>query len=106
MLPPELISVLVKVVVMVKLIKSNPLNTQILRLICQQLNSDVETLLLHSKVRWLSKRKVIARIPSLKTELKEFFAQNLTHKAKRFAQTLVNTNGRQISLSEKHFIST
>ena len=74
-LPPGLKFVVLDVVAMVNFVKSNPLNTstQILRLICQQLNSIVETLLLHTELRWVSKGKVIARVATLKTETKEFF---------------------------------
>ena len=75
MLPPKLKSVLLDVVAMVNFVKSSPLNTstQILRLICQQLNIEVETLLLHTELRWLSNGKVIARVATLKTEMKKFF---------------------------------
>ena len=75
MLPPKLKSVLLDVVAMVNFVKSNPLNTstQILRLICQQLNNEVETLLLHTELRWLSNGQVIARVATLKTEMKKFF---------------------------------
>ena len=75
MLPPKLKSVLLDVVAMVNFVKSNPLNTstQILRLIYQQLNNEVETLLLHIELRWLSNGKVIARVATLKIEMKKFF---------------------------------
>ena len=74
MLPPKLKSVLLDVVAMVNFVKSSPLNTstEILRLICQQLNIEVETLLLHTELRWLSNGKVIARVATLKTEMKKF----------------------------------
>ena len=71
---PELKFVLFNVVAMVNFVKSNSLNARILRFICQQLISEVETLLSHTEVRWLSEGKVIARVASLKTDLKEFFA--------------------------------
>ena len=46
-LPAALKSVL-DVVALVNFVKANPLNTRMLRLLCQELNAELETLLLHT----------------------------------------------------------
>ena len=99
-LPAAFKSVLDDVVAPVNFVKANPLNTRMLRLLCQELNAELETLLLHTEVRWLSRGTVLARVECMKTELKELFSRNPTDKAKRFAQYLGD------SISQRRFIST
>jgi hypothetical protein len=50
-LPSSLKVVLDEVAKVVKLIKSRPLNSRLLSMLCQELESDNTTLLLHTKVR-------------------------------------------------------
>lgn len=87
-LPPELKTVLDDVVVMVNFIKNNPLNTRILRLLCQELNAEEEALLSHTDVRWLSRGNVVARFATLLEELKEFFDRIKKEKTKKFVNKL------------------
>ena len=57
---------------MVNFIKSSALNTRIFKLLCQKFDSEYETVLFHTEVRWLSKGNVISRFCRLQIELKEF----------------------------------
>ncbi|XP_072377778.1 protein FAM200A-like [Diabrotica undecimpunctata] len=50
-------------------IKSSVLNTRLFQALCQELNSDQETLLFHTEVRWLSKGNMLARLFNLKSEV-------------------------------------
>ncbi|XP_072376760.1 protein FAM200A-like [Diabrotica undecimpunctata] len=50
-------------------IKSSALNTRLFRTLCQELNSDQETLLFHTEVRWLFKGNMLARLFNLKSEV-------------------------------------
>lgn len=64
-LPPELLLILDDVVAMVNFIKNSPMNTRILRLLCQELNAEEESLLSHTNVRWLSRGNMVARVVAL-----------------------------------------
>lgn len=74
-LPPDLKTVLDNAVLMVNFIKNGPLNTRMMHLLCQELNAE-EVTPFHPEVRWLSKDKVVARVATLKEELKKFFDKN------------------------------
>ncbi|XP_072401099.1 zinc finger BED domain-containing protein 5-like [Diabrotica undecimpunctata] len=50
-------------------IKSSALNTRLFQVLCQELNSDQETLLFHTEVRWLSKGNMLVRLFNLKSEV-------------------------------------
>ncbi|XP_072384403.1 protein FAM200A-like [Diabrotica undecimpunctata] len=50
-------------------VKFSALNTRLFQALCQELNSDQETLLFHTDVRWLSKRNILARLFNLKSEV-------------------------------------
>ena len=75
-LSPELRLVLDDVVHMINTIKSSSLKSRLFPQLCQELGSDREALLYHTKVRWLSRRNVIRRIESLKEELSKFFRRD------------------------------
>ncbi|XP_076069738.1 zinc finger BED domain-containing protein 5-like [Oratosquilla oratoria] len=87
-LPPDLKNVLDDVVAMVNFIKNSPLNTRMLRLLCQELNAEEESLLFYTEVRWLSRGNVVARVVTLKGELKEFFERNQKEKTRKFVNKL------------------
>ncbi|KAL4097691.1 hypothetical protein QTP88_022423 [Uroleucon formosanum] len=74
-LPEELIYTLKQSVKMVNAIKSSALNTRIFKKICSDLDSEYETLLFHTKVRWLSKGNMLARLFSLKEEVTVFLTE-------------------------------
>ncbi len=78
-MPDELLSVLKDIVKIVNFIKARPLNSRIFRTICNKMGSEHETLLLHTKVCWLSHGKVLSRMFELICEVQVFFVHNPFH---------------------------
>ena len=70
--PDELNNVLGEVIRAVNFIKANALNSRLFSELCKESDSDFETLLLHSQVRWLSKGKVLKRVFTLCEEMQQF----------------------------------
>lgn len=71
-LPKDLQKVLDSVIKIVNHIKPGALNTRLFKELCKEMNSDHETLLFHTAVRWLSKGNVLNRVFELKHEIKTF----------------------------------
>lgn len=73
-LPQELKAVLDQTITMVNYIKSRPLKSRLFKQLCNAMDAKHECLLLHTKVRWLSRGKVLMRVFELKEELLEFYS--------------------------------
>lgn len=58
---------------MINNIKANALSSRIFRLICAEMDSEYESLLLHAEVRWLSRGKSFTRLYELRHELAAYF---------------------------------
>ncbi|XP_076806902.1 zinc finger BED domain-containing protein 5-like [Clavelina lepadiformis] len=71
-LPSYLKNVLDSVVKMVNFIKKSPTTSRLFKQLCKEMNSDHETLLFYTAVRWLSKGNVVSRFYELSTEIKLF----------------------------------
>ena len=71
-LPDQLKNVLDDVVKAVNFIKANALNSRLFAELCKENDSEFVTVLLHSRVRWLSKGKVLKRAFILRQEMKNF----------------------------------
>ena len=56
-------------------IKSQPLNSRVFGLLCQEMGSGHEQLLLHTEVRWLSRERVLQRLYELREEVKLFLTE-------------------------------
>ncbi|XP_042233739.1 SCAN domain-containing protein 3-like [Homarus americanus] len=69
---PDLHSVLSTVVFVVNYVKSRLLQSRLFAQLCNKMCAGHDTLLFHSKVRWLSRGKVLQRVFELRTELCEF----------------------------------
>lgn len=70
---PESLNVALNIAIkIVNHVKSNALNTRLFEALCQELNSDQESLLFHTEVRWLSKGNMLARLFNLKSEVEIF----------------------------------
>ena len=69
-LSESLEDVLNTVIKMVNFVKNVALNTRLFRKLCVKMNA--ERLLYYTRVRWLSKGNVLARVFELRKELKEF----------------------------------
>lgn len=64
-----------QVVEIVNYIKSRPLKSRLFEQPCKEMDSQHVRLLLHTKVRWLSKGKVLTRVHELHKELIAFLDQ-------------------------------
>src|SRR6218665_372531 len=71
-MPDEFKNVLNGVITAVNFIKSNALNSCLFAKLCKESDSEFETLLLHSNVRWLSKGKVLKRVFIRREKIKHF----------------------------------
>ena len=56
----------------VNFIKNGALNTRLFRNLCSEMNTEHQNLLYYTRVRWLSKGNVLARVFELREELQEF----------------------------------
>ena len=68
----KLREVLNQAVELVNYIKTRPVESRLLEQLCSNMDSQHRRLLLHSKVRWLSKGKVLNRVYELRQELLKF----------------------------------
>ena len=75
----ELKKVLNQVIEMVNFIKSRPLKCRLFKQISIGMDSQHKRSLLHSKVRWLSRGKVLCRLHEFREELLSFFKE-MNHK--------------------------
>ena len=71
-MPDELSHVLDKLIKTVNFIKANALNSRLFAELCKESDSVFENLLLHTRVRWQSKGKVLKRIFVLRKDTHEF----------------------------------
>jgi hypothetical protein len=71
-LPKDLQSVMTQLIQVVNFIKSRPLQSRIFAQLCDAMDSNYKCLLYHTKVRWLSKGKVLKRLVHLKVEVISF----------------------------------
>lgn len=69
-LPADLNAVLQTAIQIVNFIKTCPTKSRLFALLCIEMGSEYESLLLHKEVRWLSTGKVLQRIFSLHDELR------------------------------------
>ena len=71
-MPPELDDVMKEAVRVINFIKARPLNSRLFSVLCKEMGSDHEHLLLHSEVRWLSRGKILTRLFELRDEVRLF----------------------------------
>lgn len=67
-------------------VKAKPLSARLFALICSEMNSEHNTLLLHAEVRWLSRGKTLSRLFELRKELISVFEEYVKtnqHKRKK-----------------------
>ena len=81
-------SVLNQSVKMINLIKSRPLNSRLFGILCQEMGSGHEQLLLHTEVRWLSRGRVLQRLYELRDEVKRFLTEINSDLAKHLDDTM------------------
>lgn len=74
-MPAELKTVLDQSVKIVNFIKSRALNSRLFTILCNEMGSDHNKLLLHTEVRWLSRGKVLTRLFELRSEVQIFLSE-------------------------------
>ena len=74
-LPEDLSNTMKLAIKMVNAVKSSALYTRIFKKLCAALDSEHETLLFHTEVRWLSKGNMLACLYELREELKVFYIE-------------------------------
>ena len=72
---PDLNAVVQDAVKVINFIKSRALNTRIFANLCNEMESEFTTLLLHCEIRWLSKGKALKRLLMLKNEVVIFLTE-------------------------------
>ncbi|XP_025198500.1 protein ZBED8-like [Melanaphis sacchari] len=83
-LPEELANVLKLAIKLVNFVKSKALNTRIFKKLCVKLDSEYDTLLFHTEVRWLSKGNMLKRLYELKEEMKIFLNEKDSELLEKF----------------------
>ncbi|KAK2721868.1 hypothetical protein QYM36_003994 [Artemia franciscana] len=69
---PKTLNEAVKVI---NFIKARPLNSRMFKLLCQEMGSEHQHLLLHTEVRWLSRGKILNRLFELRQEVHMFLLE-------------------------------
>ena len=69
-------------------IRSNAKKRRIFTNLCEQMDASFTELLLHTKVRWLSRGRVLSRIFLLREELEVFFTNEQDHRASKFYKNI------------------
>ncbi|XP_069051373.1 LOW QUALITY PROTEIN: zinc finger BED domain-containing protein 5-like [Lepisosteus oculatus] len=71
-MPEDLKSVLDSAVRVVNFIKAQPMNSRLFSVLCNEMGSEHEQLLLYTEVRWLSRGRVLTRLFELYSEVQMF----------------------------------
>lgn len=83
-LEPFVNEVLQNAISIINFIKSKALNSRLFTILCNEMGSDHTKLLLHTKVRWLSRGKILLRIFELKDEIRIFLLEHKNTLAEHF----------------------
>ena len=74
-LPPDLKNVITKAVNIVNAIRSRSLNSRLFQALYESMDSQQDHLLFHTKVKWLSRGRVLSRLFELREETKHFLRE-------------------------------
>ena len=80
----ELKTVLEEAVRALNFVKSRPLQSRLFSILCSEMGSEHQQLLLHTEVRWLSRGKVLTRLVEVRNELRTFFLDSRFDLSDRF----------------------
>jgi len=75
-MPSELKTVLEQAVKVINFIKARAINSRMFTILCNEMGSEHNKLLLHSEVRWLSRGKVLVRLFELRQEVQIYLANS------------------------------
>ena len=80
-------TVLQEAIKVVNFVKSRPLNARLFSVLCKEMQSDHDSLLIHTEVRWLSKGKVLQHLVELKHEVGIFLENANSELARHFTDS-------------------
>jgi hypothetical protein len=87
-LEPKLHSVLEDAVIVVNFAKARQLKSRLFAFLCEEMQADQKSLLLHSDVRWLSRGKVLKRLVELKEEVRRFLQDSVSPLRQHFLDNM------------------
>jgi hypothetical protein len=87
-MPAILKTVLTEAVKVVHFIKSRAMNSRLFSILCNEMSSETDKLLLHTKVRWLSWRNVLSRLSELRSEVQIFLSDTTSDLSNRFTDKM------------------
>ena len=79
LLTPELSKAISNCIEIVNFIKAIALNLRIFSILCHKMESEHQSLLIYTSVRWLSPGKVLLRLFELQSEVKQFLLKQNKH---------------------------
>lgn len=85
-------------------IRANPLNSRIFSLICEELGSEHDVLLLHAEVRWLSRGKTLSRLFELRKEICTYFEQYIREYKEKMSKRKKKKDEPTPKLSEEEYL--
>lgn len=88
-LQPDVNKMLEQVVTIMNFIEARSLNSHLFKIMCREMGSEYESLLLRTEVRRLSQGKILRRVFDLKDEIRIF----LIEREPKLAEYFLNENG-------------
>jgi hypothetical protein len=87
-LPAILKTVLTEAIKVVNFIKSRATNSRLFSILCNEMGSEHDKLLLHTEVRCLSRGNVLSRLFELRSEVQIFLADTTSDLSNRFSDEM------------------
>jgi hypothetical protein len=81
-------TVLTEAVKVVNFIKSRATNSRLFSILCSEMGSEHDKLLLHTEVRWLPRGNVLSRLFELRSEVKIFLSDTTSDLSNRFTDEM------------------
>jgi hypothetical protein len=72
----------------VNFIKSRAMNSRLFSILCNEMGSEHDKLLLHTEVRWLSRGNVLSRLFELRSEVQIFLSDTTSDLSNRFTDEM------------------
>jgi hypothetical protein len=81
-------TVLTEAVKVVNFIKSRATNSRLFSILCNEMGSEHDKLILHTEVRWLSRGDVLSRLFELRSEVQIFLSDTTSNLSNRFTDEM------------------